>query len=114
MGNLKIRVAQIKSKEATINSDWETRELNSTLHSYLSDTIDGVVINKILIISMSPALSIENVGVPLNVGDEILMDDMNNGLIRILFDHSYSSGVLEYKAIGATSFDIKLTINSIV
>lgn len=114
MANIKLKIEGISTKEATIDSDWEIHELNSTLHPYLSDDIDSVTIDKIKIVSISDALSIDNNGSIANVGDEILMTDMNSGLVILAFDHSYSSGILEYQAIGSTSFNIKLTINSIV
>lgn len=112
--NIKIKVAGHNIKEASVNSDWETHELNSTLHSYLSNSIDGVSIDKIKIISMSDAISIANDSINVNVGDEILMSDMDLGQVILTFNHSFGNGLLEYQAIGSTIFDVKLTINSIV
>lgn len=114
MANLKIKIAGISIKEDSVNSDWETHALNSTLHSYLSNSIDGISINRIKIISMSDAISIANDSVNVNAGDEILMSDMDSGIVILTFNHSFSNGILEYQAIGSTIFDVKLTINSIV
>lgn len=115
MANLKIRIAGISTKEASINVDWEMHDLNYTLNSLFSSNIEGITINKIKLVSIGSALTIENNSIIQNVDDEILMSDMDAGNTRITYDHVVSSSsILEYQAIGSSIFNVTITFNSIV
>lgn len=87
---------------------FEETQVNGSLHTFFSGMIDGFPIDKLIITSIGTGLYFKKSGVVLNVGQEITMTDINNGLITVMYDHQYPSVFVEFKAIGNVKYQVTL------
>lgn len=94
--------------------EWEVHLFNSTLHPYLSNNIDGANIEKIRINSIDSNLFIQNNGVLVNVGDEILMSDMDAGRVNITYNYISPTGSVNYTTYGDATYIVNLNFNAII
>ena len=87
---------------------FEETLLNGSLHTFFSGTIDGFPIDKLIIDSIGTGVYFKKSGVMLNVGEEITMTDINNGLITVMYDHQYPSAFVDFTAVGNVKYHVIL------
>lgn len=115
MANLKLIIKGGGNLRDSIDDiEWEVHLFNSTLHPYLSNNIDGANIEKIRINSIDSNLVIQNNGVLVNVGDEILMSDMDAGRVNITYNYSSPTGSVNYTTYGDATYIVNLNFNAII
>ena len=113
MPNLKIKVTG--SKRSSVNSNWETHIVDSTLHPIFSGIVDGFVINNWEIIDFEPAIVFKKSGSNLAVGDQFTIADINNGIINVEYYHNISNSAdVRLLLSGQAKYNILFTVNSIV
>lgn len=113
MPELKLKVTGYR--RASIDADWETHIVDSTLHTVFSGTLDGYTINLWTLNSFDSSMVFKKSGINMSVGDQFSITDINNGIISIEYFHGVSiSGVANFSLSGSAKYDVNLNINSIV